>query len=366
MGQIELTETLISIPSHEDESETGDHIQGWLERKTDATVRRDEAPNGGNVIARKGSGPQTLAFVGHHDVVPPAESQVIADGSYQVSRQDGRLYGRGTADMLGAVAAGMYAFREATPPTGVELIFASFVGEEQGGIGAEYAIDHGFDPEYAIIGEGSTGYSGPGVTDIVVAHKGRSKHILTARGTQTHASVPETGTNAIYRATDAVETLKEQQLPATTVGSHEMQGTCVVTEIEGGTASNIVPDRCKIVVDERTVPGVTVDRVAVESLPGIEWETVQRLPPMACDDLAFANRCREIAEQEQSKTPSAVTKPHATDAGRLAEAGVTCIVCGPAESGEAHTDTESVSIETLKRCRQIYRAMFEQAVEPRL
>jgi acetylornithine deacetylase len=57
--------------------------------------------------------------------------------------------------------------------------------------------------------------------------------------------------------------------------------------------------------------------------------------------------------------PQQVVKPHATDAGWLAEAGTTCVVCGPAEPGEAHTATESVSLAVLDRCYEIYRGVAE-------
>jgi len=92
-----LTRRLVSIPSHEDERAAGDAVASWLRAETDAAVRRDDA---GNVIARRGDGPRSLALVGHHDVVAPAERQVSDDGEgYVVAERDGRLHGRGTADM---------------------------------------------------------------------------------------------------------------------------------------------------------------------------------------------------------------------------------------------------------------------------
>ncbi|MFB6140876.1 MAG: M20/M25/M40 family metallo-hydrolase, partial [Halosimplex sp.] len=181
----ELARELVSIPSHDGEREAGDRIEAWLREHTAADVTRDDAGvdegRGGNVVARKGSGDTTLALVGHHDVVPPDASQVTDDGDYVVETAgEGagrRLSGRGSADMKGAVAAAMCAFRDsevgssgdrtesgdADPGDGVELVFASFVGEEAGGVGARAAIDRGFEPDYAVVGEGSTGYSAPGV-----------------------------------------------------------------------------------------------------------------------------------------------------------------------------------------------------------
>ncbi|MGM0397502.1 MAG: M20 family metallopeptidase [Halobacteriota archaeon] len=345
----DLTASLVSLPSHEDATAAGDAIESWLREETDARVSRDAA---GNVVARRGTGP-SLALVGHHDVVPPADSQVDGD-EYVVEERDGRLFGRGTADMKGALAAMLLAFRDAEPAG--ELVFASFVGEEDGGVGARAAIDAGFAPEYAVVGEGSMGYSAPGVLDVAVAHKGRRGSTVVASGTTAHASEPETGENAIYRATDAVVIIRELSAPETTVMGETTTGSLAVTGIEGGTAWNVIPDACEVTVDERTVPGARAALEQVEEVPGVEWRVDQDLPPMRCDDPDFAEAVIAAAGV-QGSTPEAVVKPHATDAGWLAAAGTTTVVCGPAEPGEAHTEAESVSLAVLDRVRRCYETV---------
>ncbi|SFL23646.1 acetylornithine deacetylase [Halogranum rubrum] len=345
----ELTRELVSIPSHEDERAAGDAIESWLRRETDATVHRDET---GNVIARRGDGDVSLALVGHHDVVPPADRQVDDDGSYVVEERDGRLYGRGTADMKGSVAAAMCAFRDADPSC--ELAFASFVGEEIGGVGARAAIDDGFAPDYALVGEGSTNYTGDDVTDVVVAHKGRRGSTIVAHGEAAHASVPESGENAVYRACDAVDLVREMPFPEAEVLGERLSGSVAVTGIDGGSAWNVVPDRCEVTVDERTVPGVRVELEAVEDVDGVQWTVDQDLPPMECDDEAFADIVLAAARDAQDGDPKLTTKPHATDAGWLTQAGTTCVVAGASETGEAHTKTESVSLDVLDRCYRLY------------
>ncbi len=354
MSVIDLTRELVRTPSHEDETAAGELLEEWLRRETAAEVTRDEV---GNVLARKGAGEETLALVGHHDVVEPADSQVGPGGEYVVEERDGRLYGRGTADMKGAVAAAAIAFRNAEPAG--ELVFASFVGEEVGGVGARHAIENGFAPEYAVVGEGSTGYSASGVTDVAVAHKGRRGSTITARGERAHASEQEAGENAIYRASDAVDVVRDLEAPTVEVAGERLTGSVVVTEIEGGTAMNVVPDRCELTVDERTVPGERAALERVGELEGIEWTIDQDLPPMECGDEAFAETVLEAADGAQSGAPGLVTKPHATDAGWLSRAGTECVICGASEPGEAHTDTESVSIAVLERCADLYRRSAE-------
>jgi acetylornithine deacetylase len=353
----ELTKQLVAIPSHEDETAAGDWIESWLHEHTDGTVERDDAPGGGNVIARKGKGEggPSLALVGHHDVVPPDESQVAEDGSSIVEEQDGRLYGRGSADMKGADAALLLAFRDADPDA--ELVFASFVGEEQAGVGSRHAIEHGFAPDYALVGEGSTNYTGPDRTDVVVAHKGRRGSTVVAGGKAAHASDPESGENAIYRAFKAVDLLRDLKAPSVEVADDPVEGSVVVTEIDGGTAMNVVPERCTITVDERTVPGERADVARIEAVDGVDWTVDQDLPPMHCDDEDFVETVLGAARDAQKNDPSATVKPHATDAGWLSQAGVETVVCGPSEPGEAHTAHESVSIRVLERCERIYRGV---------
>jgi acetylornithine deacetylase len=353
----DLTRRLAAIPSHEDERAAGDAVESWLRAETDAAVTRDDA---GNVIARRGSGGPSLALVGHHDVVPPAEGQTDEDG-YAIEERDGRLYGRGTADMKGSLAAAMVAFRDATPAG--ELVFASFAGEERGGVGARAAIDDGFAPDYAVVGEGSTGYSAPGVTDVAVAHKGRRGSTLHVAGESAHASEPEAGENAVYRACDAVDVVRGLDAPAATVLGREVRGSVAVTEIEGGSAWNVIPESCTLTVDERTVPGDRAALSRTEAVAGVEWVVDQDLPPMACDDAAFAGTVVEAARAAQDGDPERVVKPHATDAGWLAGAGTTCVVCGAAEPGEAHTDEESVSVDVIERCARLYRTVAESPLD---
>ncbi|WP_254861669.1 M20 family metallopeptidase [Halovivax gelatinilyticus] len=357
-----LTRELVSIPSHVDETAAGDAIEDWLDAETDASVERDPA---GNVLARRGSpGGPSLAMVGHHDVVPPDDSQVVGD-TYDVFERDGRLHGRGTADMKGALAAMLLAFRDADLSPGgsrerpAELVFASFVGEEVGGEGARHAIDRGFAPDVAVVGEGSTNYSQPGVTDVVVAHKGRRASTITATGVASHASEPESGENAIYRASEAVDVVQKMPVSRVAVAEEELCGSVVVTEIEGGSAWNVVPERCSFTVDERTVPGERAPLERLESIDGVEWTVEQDLPPMACSDDGFAETAleavRAVHERRGAPHPAHTTKPHATDAGWLADrAGTACVIVGPAEPGEAHTAEESVSVAVLERCRECY------------
>lgn len=350
-----LARELVAIPSHDDETAAGDHIERWLRAETEATITRDEV---GNVLARRGGTPATVALVGHHDVVPPGEEQVTDDGSYRIHERNGRLVGRGAADMKGALAAAMCAFRDADRSSG-GVLFASFVGEETGSRGARHALESGVAPRRAIVCEGSTGYSAAGVTDVAIAHKGRRAITITADGTAAHASEPDAGENAVYRTCEAIDILRNLDLPVATVLGQDISGRLTVTGIAGGMAGNVVPDHCQVTVDERTVPIDRVDLSPIEAIEEVTWTVDQEVPPMACSDDPFADTVLTVACDAQAGTPEHVVKPHATDAGWLGQSGSACVVCGPAEPGEAHTAGESVDLKVLNRCYRIYRGTVE-------
>jgi acetylornithine deacetylase len=176
-----------------------------------------------------------------------------------------------------------------------------------------------------------------------------------------HASEPDAGENAVYRACDAVDVVRGLAAPAADleVVDERVTGSVAVTGIDGGSAWNVIPESCSVTVDERTVPGGRADLGRTEAIEGVAWTVDQDLPPMGCSDPDFADAALAAATDTQVETPERVVKPHATDAGWLAEAGTECVVCGPAEQGEAHTADESVSVEVLERCREIYRAIAE-------
>ena len=351
----ELTRRLVGIPSYEDETEAGDFIEDWLRDETDAQVSV-ELDDAGNVLAWHGDSAE-VALVGHHDTVPPDEGQ-IDDGVPTVEKRDGRLYGRGTADMKGALAAAMVAFRDASA---ADTAFASFVGEESGGIGAKHATSNGFVPNRAVVTEGSLGYSSSDAFDVAVAHRGRRELRVVARGEAKHAGDADDESNAVYSAVDSINRIRRYESPTVEVGvdgeddSFDIGGSLTVTGIRSrDETTNIVPSRCEFVVDERTVPGAPpydLDELEAEA------SVVDEMPPMECDDSGFAKTVREAARS--TGTSEFVVKPHATDAGWLSQAGSSCVVCGPAERGEAHTDDESVSVNSLVRAERVYRRVLE-------
>lgn len=353
---VELAKQLLQIPSHDDETAVGEFIFDWCSTVPGAEVQQD---NIGNIIAKKGSGETTIALVGHHDVVPPGPDQITTDNEYVLEEDSERIHCRGSADMKGSLAAAMCAFKDCDPDATV--IFTSFVGEEVGGVGAQHAIENGFKPDYAIIGEGSTSYSKPGITDVVIAHRGRREHTFTATGTAMHASESQDDKNAIYNALPVLNGLKEAPSYSDSFYGQLIEGSLVATKIsDADNPSNTLPHTCTITADERTIPDGTITEADLTDVPYDEWESSVEFPPMVCDEDYFGELVREAATTVQDEQSSLVSKPHATDAGWLAKNGTICVVCGAAEPGEAHTNSESVRKHVLERCKRIYQESVEQ------
>ena len=210
----------------------------------------EHAPGRPSVVARlAGDGP-ALCMTGHLDTVPlgGAPWSVEAFGELR----DGRLYGRGSSDMKGGVAAIVVAAERVAAlgggSAGLELVLCA--AEETGCEGALHLASSGaLGRAGAVLVAEPTG----GVPH--VAHKGVLWARATAEGKSAHASSPQLGRNAIYPLAAAVAALAELDLG---VPAHPVLGepTFNVGTISGGSGINLVPDRAEAGIDIRTVPGM--------------------------------------------------------------------------------------------------------------
>jgi len=282
---LEFVETLVGFETQNPPGRTVEVVE-WLEStlaETPLTVDRIEVdPEKPNLVATlPGAGDRTLCFNGHLDTVPFDD----ADWSHSPlgEQVDDRVYGRGTTDMKGAVAAMVqvalaYARTGTEPP--VTLQFALVSDEETGGdAGLTTLLEtSAFDPDACVVGETT---SRKGRYSVSVADRGNIWLTLEATGTAAHGSRPMIGTNAIDRLIDAVERLRtefgERELPvdsavddiiAESVGFYEPEAGAEATRrlyryptinlgvVEGGTAINTVPASACARVDIRLTAGV--------------------------------------------------------------------------------------------------------------
>ncbi|MHC4632026.1 MAG: M20 family metallopeptidase, partial [Planctomycetota bacterium] len=206
-----------------------------------------------NIIAQvKSAGHKAaLLFACHLDVVGPGEA-AWEKSAFGAVESDGKIYGRGSADMKGGIAAIVTAVRRIVD-SGTKLqgdiIFVAAAGEETDSCGAKRFIsDSGRLPEFI-------GVVIPEPTDfkIVTAHRGMLWLEVATKGKTAHGSTPHLGVNAISSMRSVLEELENYEIAAE---PHRLLGECSmsINTIAGGKALNVVPDKCSIGVDIRTLP----------------------------------------------------------------------------------------------------------------
>ena len=295
---------------------------------------------------------QTVLLAPHLDTVGGADGQFIP------RRLHGQLHGRGACDTKGSVAALFTALCElaAAPgrPRETTIVFAGLVDEEYAQAGSRALVQSGLRADLAIVGE-------PTCLQIVTAHKGSLWLELETRGKAAHGATPHLGRNAVHemaRIVDALETHYAAQLKRR---KHSLLGTGTINvgTIAGGTQPNIVPDRCRILVDRRTLPGETNAGVGREIAAMLRQRGLRArvantkiAPAPALETNPRLPLVRQFFASLGQRRPVGVD--YFCDAAVLAGAGMPAVVFGPGDIAQAHTAAEWISLAQLERAnRQI-------------
>ena len=309
-----------------------------------------------NVIAelQKGNG-VTLLYNGHLDVVPAYGNWKFPP--FQLTEQDGRLYGRGTCDMKGGVAAMCAAAARMAQIDYVGTLRLLFVaGEEMGSLGTKLYLQHHAKSDYTVIGE-------PTDLHVAVAHRGICRDRITVHGAAVHAALAHTKeNNAVLMAAKAVLALEKlnQELKNST---HSVlpSPSVAVTMLEGYEAENTVPSEVRILTDFRIHPGTTADAVCnrlAEALidAGLTAVTIENQSYMPGGELAvhdpFVTVCSRIAGELSGREEA----PCAFEASceQCYFQGKPTLICGPGNIVQAHTADEYLVEEQLYRAVEFY------------
>ncbi len=305
-----------------------------------------------------------VALSGHTDVVP-VEGQTWSSDPFVVAERDGRLYGRGTADMKGFLACVLAAvpdFLQRKLAVPIHLVFS--YDEEVGCLGVRPLIAEirrrFVTPRMVVVGE-------PTSMSVVDAHKGPVRWHVEVKGRAAHSSMAPLGVNAISVAGKLLQELSRVERELKVAPRAERfdppYATLQVTRIDGGTATNIVPVYCRFDFDVRALPGVDVTaidrrvrafaerecvpemrRVAPES--GIDIHVANQVPPFAAGSASEAVALAlHLAGSNETHAVS-----YATEAGLFQEAGSSAVVIGPGDIAQAHAADEFIAKDQLDTC----------------
>jgi acetylornithine deacetylase len=331
------------------------------------TVSGDRTGTKANLFATLGperSGGVVLS--GHTDVVPADAGEWSSD-PFLLRQAEGRLYGRGTCDMKGFIAAVLakasdYAALDLRRPLHVALTY----DEEVGCLGARQLVDElrnrDLRPSVAIIGE-------PTEMRVIEGHKGSYEYTTSFHGIDGHGSEPDKGVNAIHVAARFInrmlELAEEMQLRSGPDSERFSPPwtTLQTGRIEGGTARNVIARHCSVEwemrpvreQDARDVKAALHDYCDTVLLPRmravypdaeIVTEVIGEVAGLA---VLSENEARDIAATLAGENFSDVVS-FGTEAGLFQALGMSVVVCGPGSIAQAHQSDEFVSISQLERC----------------
>ena len=258
---IQFLRELVAIPSFDSQiGPVGDAIGARMADLGFDEVRRDAM---GNILGRIGNGPRTLLYDSHIDTVSIADASQWQWDPFKGKMENGIIYGLGAGDEKCSTPPMIYAMatlKKLGLAKDWTLYYFGNMEEWCDGISGNALVEHeGIRPDFVVIGESTN-------MEIYRGHRGRTEISVTFKGKSCHASAPERGDNAIYKAIpfmQGVERLHEElkSRPDPFLGP----GSITVTNISTRTASlNAVPDQCDIYLDRRMYPAETREVVLNE------------------------------------------------------------------------------------------------------
>ena len=349
------------------EYELAVYIGGLLEDLGYQAKYYEFAPKRTTLIARfPGAHQDPICFTGHLDVVSLGETAWTKD-PFSGEIEGDKIFGRGSSDMKAGIAAMITmagTLSKENPALLKNIMFVFTAGEETCCEGAYHiaGLDDVLDRVKAlVVGEPTSNYP-------LVGHKGSVRFDITTFGKAAHASMPELGDNAIYKAARAIAKLETFDFK---IAPHPLLGkpTLCIGRISGGKNINVVPDRTCMGVDIRTIPGQSHDGikallettlepdVAVTLLE--EAKSVARNPDDKWIKLVFS-----IMEKFLNQKIEPKTAPYFTDASVLYEAlgSPPTILLGPGEARMAHSTDEFCHISKIHEIVLAYLEIVKQTV----
>jgi acetylornithine deacetylase len=326
MNVNELTQALIDIPSPSGEEEAvGDFLASYLEERGYQVTRQAVSPHRFNVFARSAAVARVVLST-HMDTVPPA---------IPATEDDEKIYGRGSCDAKGIIAAQITAAERLRHEGCDEIGLLFTVDEEQTSVGAQVANQIVLDPgpEYLINGE-------PTDNKLAIATKGALRLKLRAKGRAAHSAYPEQGDSAIEKLLDVLSDIRQCDWPIDDVLG---KTTCNIGIMGGGTRANVIPAEASAELQLRLVSSVAPVKQMIEAAVRgrVEIDYLSAHEPVHLLDLDGFRKC---------------VVSFTTDIPYLSNWGQPLLL-GPGSIFQAHTDGEFVLKSELEDAVEIYVRM---------
>jgi len=326
-----------------------------------ATLPADDGTTQGGII-----------LSGHSDVVS-VDGQVWTTDPFVLTEKEGRLYGRGTADMKGFIAASLAMIPEFLQMKRNKPLHLAFsYDEELGCLGAAVMLEAlkrcGLHADGCVVGE-------PTGMRAIVAHKGTNLFRCRVHGKAAHSSLTPQGCNAIEYAAQLICRIRGLADKLKAQGPYDRHydvpfSTMTTNQISGGIAVNTIPELCEFNYEFRNLPGMSSSSIQHQIEEFIRDDLLPRMQA-ECKDARIDIEAGPAVPGLEAAEQQAITRlireltgdlainkvSYGTEAGQFQKAGIASIVCGPGHIAQAHKPDEFVEIAQLDACEVFLRKL---------
>ncbi|MGA2708933.1 MAG: acetylornithine deacetylase [Steroidobacteraceae bacterium] len=376
MNSMEILERLIGFPTVSRDSNLGliDFVRQFLSaRGIDSRLYMDDAGGKANLYACIGPRDRGGVLLSGHTDVVPVDGQAWSSDPFRLQRRADRLYARGSADMKAFLACALRAADLANRRAlAVPLQLAFSYDEEVGCLGVRSLLEDmaswAHRPKFCIVGE-------PTLMRTAVGHKGKTAMTARCHGRAAHSARPAAGVNAIHLAVDFIDAVRSRQAQIELTGmrdpAYEVPYTTLhVGVIHGGSALNIVPDRCDLELEIRNlaaddpallVAALRADAAAVSASmqagpdSRIDLDVDNEYPGLETPPDAPLVEFVAALTGNRERIKVGFGSEAGLFSGRL---GIPSVVCGPGSIDQAHKPDEFIAVDQVERCDAMLDALL--------
>lgn len=318
-----------------------------------------------------------LVLSGHTDVVP-VDNQNWSYPPFTATIANGRVYGRGSCDMKGFIAVVLGLIPQvATQKLTRPLHLAFSYDEEVGCCGAVDLIDdiiaQGLQPEYCLVGE-------PSSMEVITAHKGINNYRIQVFGKACHSSLTNQGCNAIEYAAEIIVKLRALANQLRLTGANDPDydvpySTLSTNLINGGIATNIIPEFCEVYFELRNLPQIDHQQILQPLTDFIEQDLLPRMRGEFADariEISQTAQVPGLTDQYNHDLAAIVRQivasytvkkvAYATEGGMFQNARIPTVICGPGSITEAHRPDEFVTLTQLELCHEVLIKLINEVL----